>query len=197
MTIQAAARVGYHHGDLPAALRAAAIEIVQESGVAGFSLSKAAKRVGVSSGAPYQHYPDGEALLAGVAIDGYREIGAEMRRVAGPDPAERLGSLAAVQTRFARLHPAVFAVMSHCGLGPGADPELAAEAERTVGIIQEAAHQVCGPDGAGELALACVAVAQGFAQLSSDACLSAGVTTGQLADQAQAIVTLLARNAAA
>ena len=198
MTTQAATvRAGYHHGDLPAALRAAAIEIVEESGIAGFSLSKAARRVGVTSGAPYQHYSDGETLLADVAIEGYRAIGGAMMQVTDADPAARLGRLAAVQTRFARQHPAMFAVMCHCGLGPATPPELAAEAERTVGMIREAARLACGPDGAHELALACVAVAQGFAQLSSDACLSAGATPGQLAGQAQAIITLLARNAAA
>ncbi|MFJ9722943.1 TetR/AcrR family transcriptional regulator [Streptomyces sp. NPDC101209] len=198
MSIQAAtARAGYHHGGLPGALRAAAIQIVEESGVAGFSLSKAAKRVGVSSGAPYQHYRDGEALLADVAVEGYREIRGAMRQVTVADPAERLGGLAAVQTRFAREHPAVFAVMSHCGLGPATDPGLAAEAERTVALIREVAGEVAGADGSHELALSCVAVAQGFAQLSSDACLAAGATASQMADRAREVVTLLARSAAA
>ncbi|WEH13092.1 TetR/AcrR family transcriptional regulator [Streptomyces sp. VNUA24] len=189
-------RASYHHGGLPAALRAAAIEIVQESGVAGFSLSKAARRVGVSSGAPYQHYRDGEALLADVAVEGYREIGGEMRRITDLDPAEWLGGLAAVQTRFAREHPAVFAVMCHCGLGPATDPVLAAEVERTVDLVREVARQAAGADGAHELALACVAVAQGFARLSSDACLAAGATPSEMADRAREVVTLLARNAA-
>ena len=203
MTAQTAPpRAGYHHGDLQAALRGAAVEIVQECGVSGFSLSKAAKRVGVSSAAPYQHYRDGEALLADVALQGYRELGAALRRVTDADPAERLGKLAAAQTRFARRHPAVFAVMCHCGLGPAADSELAAEAERAVEIIRDAARRVCGPDAAHDLALACVAVAQGYARLTSDTCLSAGclsagATPGQMADRARTVVTLLARAAAA
>jgi AcrR family transcriptional regulator len=90
----ASCTAGYHHGDLPGA---AAIEIIEHSGIGGFSLSKAAKRAAVSSGAPYQHYRDGQALLADIAVHGSRDLATVMRRVTARDPAELLGKRAAAR----------------------------------------------------------------------------------------------------
>jgi AcrR family transcriptional regulator len=196
MTSLSVSGQGYHHGDLPAALRAAALQIVERDGVGGFSLSKAAKAAGVSSGAPYQHYRDGQALLADVAACGYRETVAILRRITDADPAERLGKLAAAQTRYARSHRAMHAVMCHCGLGPSADPELVAEGEKAIQIIRDAAADLAGPDAAEELTLTTVAIAQGFALLCTDSSLAGGANAAGMARRAQTAVTALARSAA-
>ena len=57
----------YHHGDLRAALVAAAEATLAETGVEGFSLRQVAKRVGVSHSAPAHHFGDsaGAAVRAG------------------------------------------------------------------------------------------------------------------------------------
>ena len=54
----------YHHGDLPAALRAAAVDLIQERGPAKFSLREVARRAGVSYAAPSHHFGDARGLLS-------------------------------------------------------------------------------------------------------------------------------------
>src|SRR5260221_14141825 len=75
----------YHHGDLPAALLRAAIELLEESGETELSLRAVARRAGVSPAAPYRHYADREALISAVAAVGYREL-AERLAAAHPAP---------------------------------------------------------------------------------------------------------------
>ena len=60
----------YHHGALRETLLAAAIEVVARQGADALSLRGLAQAVGVSSAAPYRHFPDRAALLAAVAAEG-------------------------------------------------------------------------------------------------------------------------------
>ena len=57
----------YHHGDLRSALVDAAIGVITERGVRGFSLAEASRRLGVTTAAPYRHFADRDDLLAAVA----------------------------------------------------------------------------------------------------------------------------------
>src|ERR1700691_5841341 len=57
----------YHHGDLRSALVEAAIGVIAERGVRGFSMAEASRRLGVTTAAPYRHFADRDALLAAVA----------------------------------------------------------------------------------------------------------------------------------
>jgi AcrR family transcriptional regulator len=92
----------YHHGDLRAALVQGGRDQLAEAGLAGFSVARVARRVGVSSGAPYRHFPDREALLAAVV----REVAADLTDAlrdaadaAGEDPADRLTAAAGAYTQ--------------------------------------------------------------------------------------------------
>ena len=60
-------RASYHHGNLAEALIAATVEIIEERGVEHLSVREAAKRAGVSPGAPFQHFRSKTALLTAVA----------------------------------------------------------------------------------------------------------------------------------
>ena len=71
----APARENYHHGDLPAALKRAALTLIIRHGVQGFSLREAAMVVGVSPGAAYRHFADKSALIGAIASDGFVEMG--------------------------------------------------------------------------------------------------------------------------
>jgi AcrR family transcriptional regulator len=114
----------YHHGDLPAALIAAARAILAEDGAEALSLRAVARRAGVSAMAPYRHFPDKEALLAAVAADGFREFAAALEAADGAaPPGEALLAQGAAYVRFACAHPALFRLM----FGPprnGAHPKL-------------------------------------------------------------------------
>ena len=92
----------YHHGDLRAALVQAGRDQLAEAGLAGFSVARVARRVGVSSGAPYRHFPDREALLAAVVHEVAVDLTAALRDAAdaaGEDPADRLTAAAGAYTR--------------------------------------------------------------------------------------------------
>lgn len=61
----------YHHGDLPATLRAAAVELIADAGPNGFSLREVARRAGVSHAAPAHHFGDTQGLFTSIATEGY------------------------------------------------------------------------------------------------------------------------------
>jgi len=62
---------GYHHGNLREALVEAALSLIGDKGVAGFTIAEAARKAGVSPAAPYRHFKDRDALLANVATKGF------------------------------------------------------------------------------------------------------------------------------
>jgi len=109
MTLQ---RTSYHHGELRAALIAATDEILKESGIEGFSLRDAARRAGVSPGAPSHHFGNASGLLTEVAILGYQDLKRYIDQSdASGSPARRLRSLAIQYVLFALDQPGRFRLM--------------------------------------------------------------------------------------
>lgn len=109
---------GYHHGDLPAALRRAVVELVVEGGLPAVTMTAAARRAGVSPGAPYKHFAGLEDLLVAAAEDGYRRFRARQRTVAARhgDPMDKLSAIIADYFAFAHDEPGSFALMWGTGL---------------------------------------------------------------------------------
>ncbi|BBH67748.1 TetR family transcriptional regulator [Actinoplanes sp. OR16] len=66
----------YHHGDLRAALISASFEMLASCGLQKFSVAAVARRLGVSSAAPYRHFPDRPHLLSAVSAEAARDLGA-------------------------------------------------------------------------------------------------------------------------
>ncbi|MET7339482.1 TetR/AcrR family transcriptional regulator [Nonomuraea sp. NPDC005650] len=100
---------GYHHGDLRAELIREGLALLAETGVAGFSVAKVAARAGVSSAAPYRHFPDRDSLLAACAagiIGNITDVLIEAAEGAGPDPVDRLAATAGAYTRYVLGHRA-------------------------------------------------------------------------------------------
>ncbi|WNG37731.1 TetR/AcrR family transcriptional regulator [Archangium minus] len=106
-------RARYHHGDLRRALVEAALEVLAREGVAELSLREVARRAGVSTAAPYHHFPDKQSLLAAVAEEGFVALNAAMKqaREASGGWAERLEGMAAAYIQFAVKHAAHYRVM--------------------------------------------------------------------------------------
>lgn len=92
----------YHHGDLRNALRSSARAILEEEGLSGLSLRAVARRVGVSHAAPYRHFPNHEALLAELAIEGFDELREDLVKAAAApsNKADRVASIGAAYMRF-------------------------------------------------------------------------------------------------
>lgn len=64
----------YHHGDLRRQILDEAARLLREEGEAGLSMRKLAQNLGVSRTAPYHHFSDKQALLCGIAEEGFRRL---------------------------------------------------------------------------------------------------------------------------
>jgi AcrR family transcriptional regulator len=161
----------YHHGDLRAALVDAAIELIAERGVHGFSLAKASRRVGVTVAAPYRHFADREDLLAAVAVRALEvfaaTLEAESAGAAGPE--ERLAAMARAYVRFAAEERPLFETLFSAGIDKSRYPELK-RAYEPVDAFFALVDEVCGGDAtaADALAGALEATAHGHAALFVD-----------------------------
>jgi len=123
----------YHHGQLREALVTAALAVVERDGHEAVSMRELAAQVGVSSAAPYRHFPDRLTLLAAVACEGYRDLQQRhAQAAAGPGtPVARLKEAMRSFLAFSQERSGLFQLM-YGGLlqDPLTDPELSAlEAE--------------------------------------------------------------------
>ncbi|OUJ15298.1 TetR/AcrR family transcriptional regulator [Acetobacter sp. DsW_063] len=110
-------RDSYHHGDLRAALIEASESIIREEGVEGFTLRKAAKRAGVSPGAPSHHFKGTRGLLTAVAIRAFERLGAELAILpASGVPARNLRVQAEGYVTFAARNPGLFRLICRVDL---------------------------------------------------------------------------------
>ena len=122
----------YHHGNLRAALLEAAGRKIEQAGAAGLSLRELARELGVSHGAPRPHFPDKQALLDALAVQGLERLGGELDAGLGQASGsfdQRLTAFARIYVRFATQHPALLALMFARKDDPGR-PELRAANDR-------------------------------------------------------------------
>src|SRR5512147_915685 len=134
-------RRSYHHGNLREALVRAALDLIAEKGVAGFTFADAARSAGVSSAAPYRHFRDREALLADVARRGF-DIFTEKLTAAWndghPDLFTAFENLGRAYLRFAREEPAFYSAMFEAGLPLESDAELRQASDRAFAVVRKA-----------------------------------------------------------
>ncbi|NOJ47531.1 TetR/AcrR family transcriptional regulator [Bradyrhizobium archetypum] len=106
----------YHHGDLRRVLVEAALQLVGEGGADAVSVREAARRAGVSPGAPFRHFPSRDALMQAVAEEAQRRFRAEIEAaLAGApagDPLGRFRCLGLAYLRWAMRNPTHFEVIS-------------------------------------------------------------------------------------
>ena len=103
----------YHHGDLRAALVAAALERIKHSAAEAVSLREVARQVGVSATAVYRHFPDKEALLQALceAGDAILEAGQREAMAAAGGGQAGFDATGLAYVRFALAHPFLFRLM--------------------------------------------------------------------------------------
>jgi AcrR family transcriptional regulator len=106
----------YHHGNLRQALIDAAVQLAGEGGPEHVTVREAARRAGVSPGAPFRHFPSREALLTAVAEEAMQRFRAEIAhsldgREAEP-PLQRLRALGAAFLHWALRNPTHFRIIS-------------------------------------------------------------------------------------
>ena len=176
MTTRAPKNRPYHHGDLRAALLAAAERLMAETGTATFGLREVARAAGVSHNAPYNHFADRRALLAAVATRAFEALRAALeaaRDGAGADPVARLRAIAQAYVAFAGQAPARSRLMFGAELADHPDAALNGASAAAYEILRatiaagvEARRLRADP--AGTHALAAWALVHGLATLAID-----------------------------
>lgn len=168
----------YHHGELARALIDATLAIVARDGTAAVSLSAAARRVGVSPQAVYNHFRDKNALLAAAAEEVIAEVHERMRlaRDSARSPGEAFEEVGVAYVRFAATRRAQFRLWSGGSpelLDSGADGRLAAAHEATFRVLLDIVREcqrarVLRDENAERLALEAWSMAHGLATLVVD-----------------------------
>ena len=109
-------RATYHHGRLREALLEAAERMIEEQGPETVTVREAARRAGVSPGAPFRHFASRTALRTGVAERAMKRFLDEIAHAqASVDPADagaRYAALGRAYLRWATRHPAQFRVLA-------------------------------------------------------------------------------------
>ncbi len=126
-------RRGYHVGNLRIQLLDEARALLDDGGPAKLNLRTLAARAGIAPGSVYHHYASKNALLAGLAAEGFRELEAALN-----EAAEREGtpirSSALAYFDFARRRSGVYALMFDPTIL--AEDEVSAARDRAFGVLE-------------------------------------------------------------
>lgn len=166
----------YHHGDLKAALLAAAREIVEEQGPEAFTLREAARRAGVSHSAPAHHFGDKTGLLTDLAVAVMDERADKVnaaKAAAGPDPRDQLKACGLAHIAFHIAHPQLESLCWRDNLVKRDDERMLAALHRMTSDLIETMSAVLGktlhPDKeANPSTLLAISVVNGFAQMVNE-----------------------------
>ena len=177
------------------------MQLVGEGGPEAVSVREAARRAGVSPGAPFRHFPSRDALINAVAEEAQRrfraEIEAELAKAPPGDPLGRFRRLGIAYLRWAMQNPTHFEIISsrrvfdHDGSAEvsGDNAELIALTERTLAEAF-AAGQLRKLD-LKQVQIAGRALVYGFARMNIDGHLPRwGVAEAELTRTAADIIDL-------
>jgi AcrR family transcriptional regulator len=106
----------YHHGNLRHVLIETTLRLVEKVGSENVTIRKVAKLAGVSSGAPFRHFPDRSALMTAVAEEAMRrlreEVTASLKKAERKNPLLRFRAIGEAYLRWATRNPSHFKVIS-------------------------------------------------------------------------------------
>lgn len=104
----------YHHGDLRNSLIQYGLLLLEDQGIDNFSLRDVAKSAGVSHNAPYRHFKNKTALLAGLAEVGFLRLYVAVQQAvaqAGNKTTEQLIAAGYAYVKQATHSPEMFRLM--------------------------------------------------------------------------------------
>ena len=157
----------YHHGDLRAALIAASFDLLAEGGLERFSVAAVARRLGVSSAAPYRHFPDRARLLSAVSSAAARDLRGEILAAVREAPGEGMAAVAGAYVRYVLRTGAGFPVIFAAELYAVPDDERREHTRALITTLLELAPAASHAQSL-RLAEATIAVAHGYASLFAD-----------------------------
>lgn len=112
MSSSTSAARAYHHGDLRAALLAAARDLLRTHPARSLSLREVARRAGVSHAAPAHHFGDRQGLLVALALTCMTEfVTAQEQAAATPDALGNLLGVGVAYVAYAAQHPQAFTLI--------------------------------------------------------------------------------------
>ena len=162
----------YHHGDLPNALRRAAVEVIEERGVGGFSLREVARRAGVSHTAPAHHFGDTKGLLTSVAEEGFEALfAASTAAIEGiDDPTEQLIALGHAYIALAQSNRGHIEVMFRTDIVDTDDEGLLICGLQGYGVLESTIQRLIDERGSeidhNDATWMCWSMIQGLVQLT-------------------------------
>ncbi len=137
---------GYHHGNLREALVQAALDLIGDKGLGGFTYAEAARWAGVSPAAPYRHFRDRDAFMADVAKRGFELFTDALRRAwdqGRPEPFRAFENVGRAYLAFARTEPAYYAAMFESQLPSDLSHELEAASDQAFAVLRQATEALC------------------------------------------------------
>jgi AcrR family transcriptional regulator len=166
----------YHHGELQAAILAAAGNMMEKEGVAAISVREAARRAGVSHNAPYRHFPDRESLLAALAAEGFERFARTLEEGQSRGGLRGRGEAYIV---FALENPQRFRLMFGGEVPMQKHPPLREAATRAFGGLAGALTKHLAGAAGGDASIAAWALVHGLANLMLHERIAASVRGGR------------------
>ena len=168
---------GYHHGNLREALVAAAVQIIDSQGLEQLSVREAAKRAGVSPGAPFRHFASRAALLAAVAEQATQRLHEAVQQrlqAAAMLPAlARFAAIGQAYLEWAQCNPTHFRLISdRHAFDHASAPEVGernqAIRDNMAGLLREALGPGASEAQVAQLQLMARALVYGLARMDAD-----------------------------
>ncbi len=168
---------GYHHGNLREALVAAAVQIIDNQGLEQLSVREAAKRAGVSPGAPFRHFASRAALLAAVAEQATQRLHEAMQQrlqaTATLPALARFAAIGQAYLEWARCNPTHFRLISdRHAFDHASAPEVGERNQAIRDTMAGLLHESLGPRASeaqvAQLQLMARALVYGLARMDAD-----------------------------
>jgi len=179
----------------------AGFRLVEEGGVEQLSMREAARRAGVSPGAPFRHFDSREALVTAVAIEAQRRFRAEivvaLQETPSGDPLARLRSFGLAYLRWAMRNPTHFEIISSGRLfNYDKSEDLLRDNAELIGMFENTLKQAFAegllrPAELDHVLISARALVYGFARMSIDGHFPRwGVDAAAAESTAEAVVDL-------
>ena len=153
----------------------ASLALIEEGGLDRLSMREVARKAGVSHQAPYHYFGDREAILAGIATEGFGMLQQELSRSLNKQAASQTSAIetaAKTYVDFALRHPGYFRVMFRSDAVPIENyPEALHNADAAFGMLVQTIDRSFAsepPEARRNLAFVCWAFMHGLATLLLD-----------------------------
>lgn len=163
----------YHHGNLRSALLDAALAVLTDKGVTGFSLRETARRAGVTPSAPKHHFTDTRGLLTALATIAFHDLADRLEAAdrTWTNQAESIVAQGEAYLAFALDQRALFELMWQAAMLDLTNADLLVEKNRAFAVLDrrvrgEDSEDIEQSDPRMAQTFACWSIVHGFAHMA-------------------------------